>query len=206
MHASYFVRKLWSYFVPTPPTAETQARLESVYTQNAHAIAPVVEAILVHPDLYQGQAMVKPPVVFAAGLMRATGQGVVTSRWIWHAPESGQQLFYPPNVSGWDDSRWLDTSTLRGRWFLVYGALERLAIDGSSQTYDLAETPGQALARALSFWGEPTISPEVHQALLSFASSALPDPIADWQLRPYRAQRQNALRHLLATSSDFQTS
>ena len=26
----------------------------------------------------------------------------------------GQRLFHPPNVAGWDDDRWLDTSTLRG--------------------------------------------------------------------------------------------
>jgi uncharacterized protein (DUF1800 family) len=206
LHASYFVGKLWSYFVPTVPTAATQAYLEKIYVDSGHAIRPVVEAILVHPDLYTGAAMVKPPVVFAAGLMRATGQGIATSRWIWHAGESGQQLLYPPNVAGWDDTRWLDTSTIRGRWLLVYGCVEKLSIDGGSKTYDPTETPDQAVTRALSFWADPTISAEVRRALSSYASSALPNPIESWQISPFRAQRQNALRHLIATCSDFQTS
>ena len=30
--------------------------------------------------------------------------------------------------------------------------------------------------------------------------------MADWQKGPYRAMRQNALRMLILTSSDFQTS
>lgn len=206
LHASFFVRKLWSYFVPAAPSAATQSHLENVYTSSGFAIGAVLEAILVHPDLYEGSAMVKPPVVFAAGMMRATNQTINTSAWIWYADESGQHLFYPPNVAGWDDSRWLDTSTLHGRWRLAYAAVRGPSIDGSSRTYDVTETPAQALDAALSFWGGPTISPETHQALLDFASSALPDPIFSWQLSPLRAQRQNALRHLLATCPDLQTS
>ncbi|MGI8578953.1 MAG: DUF1800 domain-containing protein [Solirubrobacteraceae bacterium] len=206
LHASFFVTKLWSYFVPTAPSATTQAYLERVYTSSNLAIGPVVEAILMHPDLHTGAMMVKPPVVFAAGLMRATDQGISTGRWIWSARESGQQLFYPPNVAGWDDTRWLDTSTIRGRWLLVYGAVQKQSIDGSSKTYDPLETPDQAVTKALSYWGDPAISPELRQALVAFASTALPSPISSWQVSPYRAQRQNALRHLIATCPDFQTS
>ena len=32
---------------------------------------------------------------------------------------AGQRPFRPPNVSGWDEERWLDTSSYRGRWFAV---------------------------------------------------------------------------------------
>src|SRR3712207_7267945 len=42
-----------------------------------------------------------------------------------YAETSGQQLFYPPNVSGWNDQGWLDTSTLRGRWYLAYEVLNK---------------------------------------------------------------------------------
>ena len=42
-------------------------------------------------------------------------------------------------------------------------------------------------------------------ALLSFATNVLPAPLAGWQQGPYRAMRQNALRMLILTSSDFQT-
>ncbi len=84
--------------------------------------------------------------------------------------------------------------------------MQKQSIDGSSKTYDPLETPDQAVTKALSYWGDPTISPELRQALVAFASTALPSPISSWQVSPYRAQRQNALRHLIATCPDFQTS
>ena len=42
--------------------------------------AQVVEAILMHPDLYLGAPLVKPPAVYNAGLLRATGQTITTRR------------------------------------------------------------------------------------------------------------------------------
>ena len=36
---------------------------------------------------------------------------------------AGQRLYYPPDVSGWDDNRWLDTNTTVGRWEVVGVAL-----------------------------------------------------------------------------------
>ena len=36
-------------------------------SQREYAIRPVVEAILMHPDFYEGPAMVKPPIVYIAG-------------------------------------------------------------------------------------------------------------------------------------------
>ena len=46
--------KLWSYFIPTPPSRKTRKALEHLYVQRDHAIRPVLEAILMHPDFYRG--------------------------------------------------------------------------------------------------------------------------------------------------------
>ena len=73
-HPSFFVDKLWSYFVPVPPDKQTRRALESMYVNGRHAVRPLVEAILMHPAFYEGPRMVKPPVVYIAGLMRATGR------------------------------------------------------------------------------------------------------------------------------------
>jgi len=80
-HASFFVRKLWGCFVPTEPDAATQAALERRYVQGRYAVRPVLEAILQHPDLYSGPSMVKPPVVYTAGLLRGLQRGVDTTAW-----------------------------------------------------------------------------------------------------------------------------
>ena len=119
LHASFFVAKLWSYFVPTPPSEATLASLQGLYIGSGYEIRPIVEAILQHPDFLTGPELVTPPVVYNAGLLRAIGRPIDTTAWAWLSAAAGQQLFYPPNVSGWDFTRWLDTSTAKARWELA---------------------------------------------------------------------------------------
>ena len=133
-HAPFFVQKLWSYFVPVPPDHATARALEKLYVSSGYAIRPVVEAILKHPQLYDGPRLVKSPVVYTAGLLRRIRRGIDTSDWVWLDSMSGQQLFYPPNVAGWDDTRWLDTATWRGRWWIAQAALDPYALDPEHAT------------------------------------------------------------------------
>jgi uncharacterized protein (DUF1800 family) len=83
---------------------------------SGYEVRPVVEAILKHPALYTGPRMVKSPAVYTAGLLRATKRGIDGEEWTWLMSLAGQQLFYPPNVSGWNESRWvLDREPSRAR-------------------------------------------------------------------------------------------
>ena len=90
VHASFFVTKLWSYFIPTPPSAGTLKALIGIYKKRDYAIRPVLEAILMHPDFYRGPPMVKPPVVYLAGLLRSLGRGIDTESWVWLSGQIGQ--------------------------------------------------------------------------------------------------------------------
>ena len=203
-HARHFVEKLWSAFIPSPPSASTRSGLEALYLSSNYGIRPVVEAILEHPDLYSGARMVKPPVVFIAGLLRGLGRPVRGEGWIWSAQECGQRLFRPPNVSGWDEERWLDTATWRGRWRAA-----NLAVQGREAEpdgYDPRERADVAVSKAVRFWGNATISTKTRDYLTSFARHV--DQLANqrWEEGVYRARRQNALRMLVATSPDHQTS
>jgi uncharacterized protein (DUF1800 family) len=189
-HAAFFVRKLWSYFVPTPPAAATQSALAALYTGGGYAVRPVVEAILLHPDLYSGPRMVKQPVVYTAGLLRARGRGIDTAAWWKLDDASGQRLFYPPNVAGWDETRWLDTATFRGRWFVAMTALA-----GAPES-DAPHDAVQLLARAVSFWGSPTLTKETQSILVAFARKQLAHSRA--------AVVESALRQLVATAPELQ--
>jgi hypothetical protein len=205
-HSSFFVRKLWSYFIPTTPDRATETALERLYA-NGHEIAPVVQAILLHPALYDGPRMVKPPIVHLAGLLRRLRAGITTTDWAWIGQLSGQQLFYPPNVAGWDDTRWLDTATYRGRWIGVQRILQDRKLDPG---HPPAGEPGDAkavLAKALAFWHQPLLSASTHGALLQFARSALADAgNQKWKREQYPVLLENALRQLIAVSPDLQTS
>jgi uncharacterized protein (DUF1800 family) len=206
LHPSFFVAKLWSYFIPTPPPASDQRALESLYVSSGYQVRPVLEAILLHPQLYTGPRMVKPPVVFLAGLLRRLQRAVDGEYWIWYSENAGQRLFYPPDVSGWDDSRWLDTATVRGRFELVSRALSGRVLTGDAvDDYDATETPQTAVAAARAWAGAPSLSPETVSVLTGFAANALAGATG-WQQSTYRGLRQNALRQLILASPDWQTS
>jgi hypothetical protein len=59
----------------------------------------------------------------------------------------------------------------------------------------------------MSYWGNPLLSSESTQCITLFAETC---PVGtsktEWELSPYRAMRQNALRMLIATSPDMQVS
>jgi uncharacterized protein (DUF1800 family) len=170
-----------------------------------YAVRPVVEAILKHPSLYRGPRMVKPPIVYLAGLLRGSGRWVDTGSWTWLSDMMRQRLFVPPNVAGWEDDRWLDTGTWRARW-LTAGYVLRDREEDPGDPYDETERPDVAVDRAVRFWGTPTVSATTRARLLAFSRRV--DAAADkpYKRSGYYASRQNALRMLVATSPDLQTS
>lgn len=204
-HPSFFVQKLWSYFVATPVPVETRRELQSLYVRTGFAIRPVVEAILMHPDFYEGPRMVKPPVVYTAGLLRALGRPIDTDSWSWLANLAGQKLFYPPNVAGWDDARWLDTATFRGRWLTANWAIGPFELDPDTAAGSEPLDAAALVERAIAFWASPSVSDQTRGALLAFAQASLADANEKWKQRTYPVLAQNALRQLLAVSPDLQT-
>ena len=210
LHASFFVTKLWGYFIPSPPDEATLASLQGLYIGSNYSIQAVVEAILQHPDFYEGPELVTPPVVYNAGLLRSISRPIDTTAWAWLSANAGQQLFYPPNVSGWDFTRWLDTSTAKARWEMASYVTEKTypnpwPPEGQPQ-YSATEDSAEALSNALLYWANPPLSEESQECIAAFAQSCLQEPLAKWELSPYRAMRQNALRMLIATSPDMQVS
>ena len=163
------------------PSRGTRLALQRLYKSSGHQIRPVVEAILMHPAFYEGPAMVKPPVIFIVGLLKARRRGIDTDSWVWISNLAGQQLFNPPNVAGWDESRWLDTSTLRGplvgRDRDACGPIRSIPATPTTPT----EGPKAAVDRALGYWGKPTITGTTRTQLERFSQRVESAIDASWQ-------------------------
>jgi uncharacterized protein (DUF1800 family) len=203
LHPSFFVEKLWGYFIPVPPKTGTRRSLQRIYVRSGYKVEPVVEAILLHPALYTGPRMVKPPAVYLAGLLRGLGRGIDTEAWTWLLSLAGQQLFYPPNVAGWDDTRWLDTATFRARWEIAAYAIRPRVLKDNAR--HVPHDPHKLLHRAEAVFGHPTLTGHTEATLTRFAKRAMADANADWKKRSYPPLVENALRQLLATAPDLQT-
>jgi hypothetical protein len=138
-------------------------------------------------------------------MLRASRQTIVTTDWSWVASLTGQVLFQPPNVSGWNYADWLDTARWAGRLVAVNTALDNRTISTNSVHYPSGETPSQAVTNALRFWGDPALSATSTENLLALSKRVERGITATWEVLPYREIRQNALRTLIPMTPDWQT-
>ncbi len=115
-----------------------------------------------------GEAAGRPP---RPGCCAGSARGITTTDWAWIGSLSGQQLFYPPNVAGWDDTRWLDTATYRGRWIAVQRMLrdQRISIPAKPPAGCRPTRRGSARPRARRSGATRRSSSGTHAALLRFA-------------------------------------
>jgi len=172
-HAPYLVRKLWSEFVAGPPDPATLDELVRTYNDSGRQIKPLVRKILTHPQMFDSlgePALVKPPVVYVVGALRATGVPMVNRDAYTYLGRMGQIPYFPPNVSGWEYGfAFLNTNTAIERWRFAANLANRSEI----APQDIPdETPEQAVDRALSTCGRPWLSARTGELLLDYARRA----------------------------------
>lgn len=205
-HPGHFVGRMWSQFIPVPPDSDTRSALEQLYVASSYDIKAVVGAILRHPTLFTGPRMPKSPVVYTAGLLRRLGRGISSEDWVYLSARAGQQLFYPPNVAGWDETRWYDTSTFMARWQIAGKALEPLALEPGKSKRKVAADPAAVVASALAFWRSPQLEPQTLAALTDFARRTVDAAaVNDDKLAAYPQMAVNGVRHMIAVSPELQT-
>jgi uncharacterized protein (DUF1800 family) len=125
--AEFLCRKLYRFLVSetTEPSSELLAPLAEELRANGYSVGHVVGIVLRSRHFYEAaawRARLKGPVEFSAGLVRVleVPRADVNLLALAVACErQGQELFYPPNVKGWDGGRtWLTSTTMleRGNW------------------------------------------------------------------------------------------
>ena len=120
--ARFMAGKLWTFFAYKNPETTVIDDIAAVFLANDFEIAPVVRAVFNHPQFLSTKAkqgLVRSPVEWVVACMRATGLSAANANPQWWMEDMGQQLFEPPNVSGWRPNKyWLTTSRLwsRANW------------------------------------------------------------------------------------------
>ena len=206
-HPGHFVRRLWSYFSPEPLSAGDARTAERLYVASKFQIRPVVEAMLMHPLVYEGPRMVKPPIVQIAGMLRAIGRYIDIDSWIRQSEITGQMPFYPPNVAGWEASRWLNTGTWLARFNLAGIMIdEQRTLVPRDAAGTLPAEPNALLEKASAFWASPTLSDATRAVLLSYARTVLDSAVGQAQREQFPVLAVNGLRTLVVASPDYHTS
>lgn len=200
-HAPFLMRKLWGEFVQSPPDPSTLKALVQTYTAEGTRLKPVLRLILTHPALYESIGepnMLKPPVVFAVGVMRALGVPITDDTIVRYLDDMGQVPYFPPNVAGWEGGEsWINTNTVLSRFEFV-GRLLRDGGPATPQPGANGETADQALDAAYAAAGRPWLADGTRASLRTLAGQ-LPGATA-----PDRTQRQRLLRALILAGPDAQ--
>ena len=204
-HPSFLVSKMWDYFVGADLPRATARALQRAYVRSDYEIRPLIEAILRHPLFYEGPRLVTPPVVWTAGLLRASRQTITTTSWTWVAGLTGQVLFQPPNVSGWNYAQWLDTSRWAGRLEAVDVALQNHTLSGKTYPFGIRENARESYQHAIEFWGGRPLSETGQHNLIALGRQIARGQTQEWQQVTFRQLRQNALRNLIPMTPDWMT-
>lgn len=122
--AEFITKKLWTYFAYENPAPEVVTPLAALLRENNYEIAPLLEAMFLSKEFYSAKAIgtqIKSPVQYLVQLSHDldmdTPPYVALAR---SSAQLGQNIFYPPNVAGWDGGRaWINANTLLTRYNLA---------------------------------------------------------------------------------------
>ena len=212
-HSEFLVRKLWAFFVATPPDKGTVRDLKRTYRASGNRIAPVVEAILRHPALYDrldGPDLVKCPVVYVAGTLRLAGKGITIGDYGWLLQLMGQVPFHPPSVAGWDwGTAWLSSGSVKARIHFantLFGWDDAPPLAIADLSGDPMLSAAQQVDTALDALGRPWVSAASRRVLEDLAGGFFADMTKSWQQGKPKVQRadmlQRLLRNLILTGPD----
>ena len=163
-------------------------------------IKPLLRKILTHPDLFASidePNMLKTPVIYAVGVMRALGPGrsptrpspTTSARWV-------RRPYFPPNVSGWEGGlSWLNTNTALARW----GFVAQLVTSGPKIADVLGETTQAAYRPRIPRGRTRRGSPRGTRDQILAAATRVPS-----KTPTQRQQRQQVLRTLMLAGPDAQ--
>lgn len=204
-HGPYICAKLWAYFTPRPCPRATLRQMVRAYRAADTDVRPVLRIILNHRALYadlDAPDMVKPPVVFAAGLLRQTSRFVTTEDWGWILQEMGQVPFYPPSVAGWEQGEaWLTPATVRARFHAASNMMDDWVKDGSISA---DQEPERAVAEALGACGGPILTSRTRAVLDRYAVRSVAGRTEKWEVEHFFPERQRVLRHIILAGPDAQ--
>jgi uncharacterized protein (DUF1800 family) len=185
-HGMFLVNKLWNEFIAAPIPGDALVSLAYQYTSGGYQLAPMLRNLLRHPlmfDSLEEPTMIKPPVVYTAGLLRTLGAPLRDTVQTNALDAMTQQPYHPPNVAGWEGGlSWMTTTTSVARFQLVVSLQKLLPTP--------ADVPGesaqQAFDRAYTACGSPWLSAQTSSILASYAQQA-PSATANQRIERYLA-------------------
>jgi len=179
--AEFIAAKMWSFFAYPDPEPAVVTSLADSFMANDLSIHDLVRAIFMHPNFVSPKAMnglVRTPAEWVAACMRVVNITAENANPQWYMQEMGQQLFEPPNVSGWrPNDYWLTTSRL---WARANWARNLIWHDGVNQVLNDIVTMSvpDAVQHGFDFFGIDNPTAHTRAKLQAWLTKQRADPHA----------------------------
>lgn len=153
--ARFIATKMWSFFAYPNPDAGIVTDLATAFLADDLSVETLVRTLFNHPAFLSDaakQGLVRSPVEWIVACMRAVDLSAADSNPQWWMGDMGQQLFEPPNVSGWrPNGYWLTTSRLwtRANWSRYIIWLDSVSVPGTTIGDTLSDIMGLTVANAV---------------------------------------------------------
>jgi uncharacterized protein (DUF1800 family) len=230
--ARYLVKKLFEFFVyPLDGSTGDEAtidRFADVYMSRNHSIKELVRAIFTSDEFFSQRArfaLVKSPVEIVVGAIRMLGarynpgtsarEGASNNTLAAISIFLGQDLFNPPDVSGWRlNLGWINTSTLLNRFtyadFLAINRTRDLNEPGLWLSHEQVRSfakknSKKTVKRVLSILGPLEVGSEMIGALRTYLESDDQGNVTGFALDDLTIDKKvRGLIHLIMCLSEFQ--
>lgn len=116
--AKFIARKLYRFFVREDLAPEFEDRLAARLRETKYEVAPFLETVFLSRDFYSAPSyatQIKSPVQLVISTYRKLGlsEAPTYPKFAALTASLGQQVFYPPNVKGWDGGKaWINPATM----------------------------------------------------------------------------------------------
>ena len=200
-------RKLYAFFVnevdaPDPALISEMAR---IYYESRFEMKPVVEHLLLSHQFTDGSnryARYSWPAEFVVRAIKEIGwPGFSVNDALTPMANMGQQLFEPPDVSGWELGRgWFSSGAMLTRMNFASQLATNQKFNLRDKARSAKQSPEALLSLMLDRLTAPAFSREAYQALLDYARAGGPWTGSDTQL----ATKAAGLAHLITGSGDYQ--
>lgn len=130
----WIARRLWEYFVYLNPSEKLIATLGQQLRAHDWDVAALLRTVFLSKAFFSPAAnvgLVKSPVEYVVGFLRATGLQLKIDGLTNMLAEMGQMPGYPPGVNGWPSGKlWLSSSQVVQRANMVNAAIAGMPPDG----------------------------------------------------------------------------
>lgn len=186
-HGKYMARRLIRFFVFDNPDDAMVNRYASIYVQSGFNVKETMRQLLLSPEFRSENSyfsIIKSPVEFTIGALRSLSASF-TSLQAWRGISGqmstmGQQIYAPPDVSGWNGNRsWMNSTTYYTRANLA----QQLVSAENNTTVDPTEianaagitTPAAAVDYFLDLLVQSDVPSNYRNDLLTFTGTTFKD-------------------------------